>query len=68
VLAFQADSRQRPSGPRPAWQTNAPGNLTVRLFTTTWENPRPDVAIAAVDFASTLTRAAPFLVAVTAEP
>jgi hypothetical protein len=39
----------------------------IRLFKTTWQNPHPDSAIAAIDFVATQTSAAPFLVAVTVE-
>jgi hypothetical protein len=47
---------------------------SIRLFKTTWKNPRPDVEIASIDFLSRRNAspgraaAAPFLVAITAEP
>jgi WD40 repeat protein len=42
---------------------------TIRLFKTTWENPRPAVRIRQFDFVSDkLTPGKPFLVALTAEP
>jgi WD40 repeat protein len=40
---------------------------TIRLFKSTWENPRPTIPITHFDFMATHHRAAPFLVAVTAE-
>jgi len=40
----------------------------VRLFLSTFENPRPDVEVVSVDFTSKLTPFAPFLVAMTIEP
>jgi len=40
---------------------------TTRLFKSTWENPRPDVPIDALDFVHAGTYAAPILVAITAE-
>jgi len=39
----------------------------LKLYKTSWENPRPGVEIASIDYVSSLTSAAPFLVAVTAE-
>ena len=40
---------------------------TIRLFKTTWENPRPAEVIQSLDFVTTNPRACPFLVAVTAD-
>ena len=40
----------------------------VRLFKSTWENPRPDVPIKHLNFHASHPRAAPFLVAVTVDP
>src|SRR5262249_20288295 len=37
------------------------------LFSLTWKNPKPDRKIATIDYISTLTRSAPFLVAMTLE-
>ena len=39
-----------------------------RLIKYTWDNPLPEVEIAAVDFVSCLVEAAPILVAITVEP
>ena len=50
-----------------AWQTPATENRR-RLFLTSWTNPQPEVPIRSIDYSSTLTDAAPFLVAITLEP
>ncbi len=50
------------SGPNP---TDAGGRL--RLFKRTWANPRPEVEVESIDFTSTMTQCAPFLVALTLE-
>jgi len=39
-----------------------------RLFLTTWRNPRQEVEVQSIDFISSLTASAPFLVAITLEP
>ena len=57
----------RPSQAEIAWH----GSHTrsgVSLFRYTWDNPLPQVAIDRIDFLSAMTKAAPFLVAVTCEP
>ena len=46
-----------------AW--TGPGGL--RLFRRTYENPRPEVEVATLDFLSTNQTAAPFVVAITVE-
>jgi hypothetical protein len=38
---------------------------TLWLFARTWKNPRPDKKVVAIDYVSTLTDAAPFVVAMT---
>jgi eukaryotic-like serine/threonine-protein kinase len=40
---------------------------TIRLFKTTWSNPRPDLAIETIDFVSKRAGVGPFLVAITVE-
>src|SRR5439155_4195116 len=51
-----------------AWQaTNGTGH-TVGLCHRVWENPKPEVEITHIDFVSSMTLCAPFLVAITAEP
>lgn len=39
----------------------------IRLFMTTWQNPQPDRVVTHIDYRSTMTEAAPFLVALTIE-
>jgi thiol-disulfide isomerase/thioredoxin len=51
-----------------AWQGQTSNGNEVRLYTRTWENPRPDIEVASIEFVSTMTRCAPFLVAITIEP
>jgi hypothetical protein len=55
-----------------AWEGHAtPGAMPSgarHLFLTSWQNPLPFVAIEFVDYESALTEAAPFLIAITAEP
>jgi eukaryotic-like serine/threonine-protein kinase len=42
-------------------------NHHLRLFKRTWDNPRPDVLVTSIDFTSTMTQCAPFLIAITVE-
>jgi hypothetical protein len=48
---------------------NPPGTppVTLRLYKTTWQNPRPDSEITAIDFVSAEKNSSPFLISVTAE-
>ena len=39
----------------------------LRLYKSSWENPRPEVEVATVDFVSAMTDSSPFLIAITAE-
>jgi outer membrane lipoprotein-sorting protein len=55
------------TGLRLAWQSPESDNRR-RLFLTSWTNPQPDVPILSIDYSSTLTDAAPFLVAISLEP
>jgi hypothetical protein len=66
---------KRPGAPEPsrgkvAWEgTNEYVNgigATIRLFLSTWKNPRPGTAVVRIDYASTMTKCAPFCVAITA--
>jgi tetratricopeptide (TPR) repeat protein len=54
-------------GPQARWQHLWP-NTGVRLYHTSWENPRPDATISSIDFISTMTGSAPFLLAITVQP
>ena len=49
------------------WQDKNKRGNKIGLYQFTWTNPRPDVPITSIDFVSTGTNAAPFLVAVTVE-
>lgn len=51
-----------------AWAGATPGGERVCIYHRVWENPFPDREIASLDFVSTRTMCAPFLIAVTAEP
>lgn len=44
------------------------GGRRIQLFRTIWTNPHPDVEILSLDYVSKMTTAAPFLLAITAEP
>jgi WD40 repeat protein len=50
-----------------AWQGVTPRGTKARLFHRAWDNPHPGREVAAIDFCSTQTAAAPFLVALTVE-
>jgi hypothetical protein len=39
----------------------------IRLFKTTWRNPRPDLTILSIDFEAKHNKGSPFLVAITVE-
>jgi hypothetical protein len=55
----------------PVWEaTISASNLKTRrlvLYRTTWQNPHPENVIATLNFASAMTEAAPFLLAITLE-
>jgi len=56
--------------PPPAWlgTNHATGERNrIRLYVTSWSNPRPDVPIATLDFTSARSASYPFLIAVTME-
>ena len=54
-----------------AWRGTNPAvdrlGATLRLYLRTYDNPRPGVEVTSIDFVSKMTRAAPFLVAMTVE-
>jgi hypothetical protein len=61
-----------PSRSKVAWKGENEGaktlNNTIRLYMTTWENPKPDKKVKSIDYSTTKkTPAAPFCVAITAE-
>lgn len=39
----------------------------LQLYRATWQNPQPEVEVRAIDFVSTMTDCAPWLVAMTVE-
>jgi hypothetical protein len=41
--------------------------VTLRLYKTQWQNPRMEVAVASIDFVSSMATPAPFLLAITLE-
>jgi len=51
-----------------AWNGTNKAGLPVRLFRTTWVNPRREIPIQTLDYRSDMADAAPFLIAITAEP
>jgi hypothetical protein len=54
-----------------AWQGANPAarglGMAVRVYQITWKNPLPDTPIQHIDFFSSMTKSAPFLVAITVE-
>jgi outer membrane lipoprotein-sorting protein len=50
-----------------AWQRPHHAESPRRLFVTTWDNPRPDVPVATIDYVSAVALPAPFLLAITVE-
>jgi len=60
------DGRMVWTGSNPAIMQQSPGAQQIRLFLSTWENPRPDEDIATIDFVGyKATECAPFCVAIT---
>ena len=69
VLTWLDDSgATNAPAPKPVWQTNRPPGITLRLFQTTWTNPRPEAQIQSLDVVSAKARSGPLLLAITAEP
>jgi hypothetical protein len=63
------DGDEEPTRGKVAWTgsnlaTRSTGN-SLWLFALSWKNPKPDKKVVAIDYASTLTDAAPFVVAMT---
>jgi hypothetical protein len=50
-----------------AWTGSNAATPRIRLFKTTWANPLPDLEVTTIDYLSKMTRAAPFLVALTVD-
>jgi hypothetical protein len=55
-----------------AWQGSNPvaaaQGKSIRLFMSTWDSPMPRAQVESIDFVSTMSGPAPFLVAITLEP
>ncbi len=51
-----------------AWQGPGTNTNSRRLYLTSWINPQPDIPVQTIDFISTLSDAAPFLIAITLDP
>ena len=68
VVAWNLDPPRTNSLPHLAWKDHNRRYVPVQLFMSTWDNPRPEVMIETIDFVSNNAKAAPFLVAITAEP
>jgi hypothetical protein len=49
------------------WNSTNRALLPVRLFRTTWVNPKPETEIRTLDYCSDMAEAAPFLIAITAD-
>ncbi len=68
---FSRDPRPTGEGSKVAWSARrrsaSSQTDTVRLFTTTYPNPRPEAEVVCVDFVSGMTQSAPFLLAMTIE-
>jgi hypothetical protein len=69
---FWPTMRQESGGAQPVWkgpQARWKDKITsgVRIYHTAWQNPRPDVPVASIDFVSAGAASAPFLLAVTVE-
>ncbi len=67
VRAWNRPLEQGKPGPSVAWSGRNNSSLSVQLFLTTWENPRPEVPVEAIDLVSEMKEAAPFVVAITVE-
>jgi serine/threonine protein kinase/class 3 adenylate cyclase len=64
---FDYDPVREIRGAVVAWTGRNAGQHPVRLYKCTWENPQPDTEMVSMDFVSTMTDAAPFLIALTSE-
>lgn len=67
VLAWNLDPPRTNAPPVVAWSGHNRKRVPVQLFKSTWENPRPEAMIETLEFYAGNAKAAPFLVAITAE-
>jgi hypothetical protein len=68
---WRNDDAKEPTRGKVAWKgsnDSAKSNgRSIWLFSLTWKNPKPDKKVVSIDYVSTLTEAAPFVVAMTLE-
>jgi len=69
---WHRDNSAAPSGAKLAWQgendaTRKTGGSKIGLYMSTWNNPDPSRKVINIEFVSTVSEAAPFCVAITAE-
>jgi hypothetical protein len=68
---FAPSQRQWTTSAAVAWEGSNTASRQLgkllRIYQMTWLNPSPEVAIASIDFVSTLEKPAPFLIAITVE-
>jgi hypothetical protein len=64
----QSDSTRELGRATTVWMGRNAADFVVRLFVSTRENPLPELTIESIDFVSEMADAAPFLIALTAEP
>lgn len=54
-----------------AWKgantASSASQIALQIYKTTWDNPRPEVAISTIDYVSSRSQAAPYLIAITLE-
>jgi hypothetical protein len=65
---LRSDPKRECNNGTEAWIGHKPAAGEIRLYKSTWENPRPSQEIATIDFVSGKIRGAPFLFALTADP
>jgi hypothetical protein len=65
------DDRQSTDRAAIAWTGSNPvaerNGSALRLYLSTWDSPRPDIAVETLDYVSARTSSAPFLIAITVE-
>jgi WD40 repeat protein/serine/threonine protein kinase/Tfp pilus assembly protein PilF len=54
-------------GTQTRWKYEPGRAFGVRLYLSTWQNPRPETPVQSIDYVSAMTDAAPFLIAISAE-
>jgi hypothetical protein len=70
VRDWWVHAKQQPAGKDPAtiaWASTNLAGQALQLFKTTWDNPRPDAKVESLDYVSSMSTAAPFLIAITVE-